>query len=125
VQYFRSTGTSGGLIFTRTSSAYIKERCSELLRLVSEADRAVSDGDSDAAMRLSLVRDLVLATVGPAWVRDHEDDASLAALRAAHLPAFTASDMASAFDRLCSEVLRARFPAETERPPAERNSGWG
>ncbi|MEX0781382.1 MAG: hypothetical protein WD557_01950 [Dehalococcoidia bacterium] len=125
MEYFRSTGTSGGLLFTRTTSAFVKERCSELLRLVSEADRAIVEGSPDAAMRFSLVRDLVLAAVGPAWVRENEGEPSVVALRSVLMGVVATPEGAAAFDHLCSSVLRARFPVETERPPAERNSRWG
>lgn len=123
MNYFSSIGTSGGLLYTRIRSRFIKETAGDLLRATSLAGSAVARAAPEAAARVQAVRELVLACVGDAWLREHEGHPDVVALRTAG-PVAT-SGAAIAFDRVCSAVLRARFPVETERPPADRNSRWG
>jgi hypothetical protein len=82
----------------------------------------VAKGAPEAPARLRAARELVLACVGGRWASEHSDDPDLVALQRADLVWGSTRGGAAAFDALCSAVLRARFPAETERPPADRNS---
>jgi hypothetical protein len=125
MEYFRSTGTSGGLLLTRTQSRFLKETAGDLLRATSLADSAIAKASPEASFRLKALRELVLACVGSVWAREQPQDGELARLQAADLAAAASPQGAVAFDALCSAVLRARFPQETERPPAGQNARWG
>ena len=118
MEFFRSSGTSGGLIHGRTTSAYLKARCAEFLQAVGRADAyAITTGrlrqpDVDA------LRERIAEIVSESWLERHAEDDTVEALSRV-----TASMLPEAADRAFSNVLRARFPDETRRP--ELNSGWG
>lgn len=120
--YFRSTGTSGGLLFTRTRSAFLRDRASEMLQAMSLADSAVTGGSEDASETLRRLAAAVLAVVGDRWVAECRDarvrQLVLVADGSEHAPVEDAS-----FDQLCSDVLRLRFPAETAREA--ESPAWG
>lgn len=118
MEFFRSSGTSGGLIHGRTTSAYLKARCAEFLQAVGRADAyAIATGrlrqpDVDA------LRERIAEIVSESWLERHAEDDTVEALSRV-----TASMLPEAADRAFSNVLRARFPEETRRP--ELNSRWG
>lgn len=125
MKYFSTTGTSGGLLYARIRSRFIQETAGDLLRATSLADSAVAQASPEAGARVQAVRELVLACVGRAWLRAHEADPDVLALTSADLDSAATRDGSVAFDRVCSAVLRARFPVETEHPIADRSSRWG
>ncbi len=116
MEYFRRTGTSGGLLFSRTQSRFLKETAGDLLRATGLADAAVAKGQPEAPFRLKALRELVLACVGGKWIGENADHPELVALQGVDLVRASTQEGAVAFDALCSAVLRARFPEETERP---------
>jgi hypothetical protein len=120
MDYFRSTGTSGGLLFTRTSSVFVRERTSEMLQAAALADTAVAAARDDARESARRVAKAVLATVGEGWAEGCADDdvRELVAIAAGgDVPIADGT-----FDRICSEALRLRFAKETARP--EFSSTW-
>lgn len=118
MEHFRSSGTSGGLLHSRTESAYVKAAVSEFLRCVALADaEAIASGQlSTEALRA--LTEAVAGVVSQSWLDAQADDEVVAGLWA-----LTREQEPAAIDAVLSKVLRARFPTETVRP--ERNSGWG
>ena len=121
MDYFRSTGTSGGLLFTRTTSQFVRQRASEMLQAVALADAAVTAVRADAGERCRHVAIAVLATIGEGWAEGSADEDVRALLAAAGGEAIPTED--ESFDRICSSALRIRFAKETARP--EFSSKWG
>ena len=118
MEYFRSCGTTGGLLHSRTASLYLKHAASEFLRSVGLADaEAIATGRVSAARLEQLVsraRDIV----SESWLAEHASDEQVAGFGQ-----LTPAQPPELIDRTISGLIRQRFPAETERPAL--NSRWG
>lgn len=118
MEHFRSSGTSGGLLHSRTESAYVKAAVSDLLRNVGPADaEAIASGRISTGSLKSL-RESAARVVGESWLDLHGSDEAVTAFHD-----LSAETEPMDIDSVLSNVLRVRFPAETVRP--ERNSRWG
>lgn len=118
MEHFRSSGTSGGLLHSRTQSAYLKQAASEFLRAVGIADtEAIATGrvSSSALERLA---QRARAIVSESWLAEHASDEPVAGFRQ-----LSHTQVPEELDRAISNPIRHRFPVETERPAL--NSRWG
>lgn len=118
MEHFRSSGTSGGLLHSRTESAYLKQAASEFLRAVGIADiEAIASGCVSAAALERLI-ERVRAIVSESWLERHASDEPVISF--GHLSADASPEE---IDRAISNLVRHRFPVETARPAL--NSRWG
>lgn len=117
MSHLHETASVAALLYTRAPHGFMRETAGDLLRAVTTADRSIHERSPDAPTRLKLVRDLVLAAVGGAWLREHKRDGRLARLRDIDLALSAVAEGAVRFDSSCANVLRARFPDTVARAP--------
>lgn len=110
MDHLKETASVAARLYVRAGTESQRETCGELLRAVTQADRWLRDDVSQSRAPLTLVRHLVLATVGGAWVREHAGSACVTSLRSQDLTGGLPGDATRAFDSSCAEVLRERFP---------------
>lgn len=118
MEHFRSSGTSGGLLHSRTRSAYVKQAASEFLRAVGMADaESIATGRvSDASLQRLL--GCARHVVSESWLSRQAGDEPVR-----RFTRVASTEHPEEIDRAISEVIRHRFPDETARP--ELNSRWG
>lgn len=118
MEHFRSSGTSGGLLHSRTESSYLKKAASEFLRAVGIADaEAIATGAVSSAS-LDRLTERAHEAVSESWLEGHAADEPVVRFRELS-PAQPPEEL----DRAISNLIRRRFPVETERPAV--NSRWG
>ena len=118
MEHFRSSGTSGGLLHSRTESSYLKKAASEFLRAVGSADaEAIATGAVSSAS-LDRLTERAREAVSESWLASKAGEEQVERFHR-----LTSSDTPCDIDRAISDVVRLRFPSETERPAL--NSRWG